>query len=296
MEVRYFSIFISDNQKIGESKKAIFDASKIKTMKNLLTSMAVAALVIVAMPSCKKVSPRKLDGKWKVVKGTVSETSEDQNSSSSYNTTFDGTKETGTRKVTFTSGGNPINEVIDKQLTLVYEFSKDDDSFTITSTETGTESDLFSFSYFTKDALGFYIPVQDVEVKTSFTRTNTAKGIFSITGGAGDVKKNSQIVMQYSSDERTENSTIKYFTNATEFASQLYVADYTGGSLTYKAAPTTKSETSKSSGNDYIALIVNVDELKGGVMDISYSENSTYTQGSSTSKSSGAYKYTLEEE
>ncbi len=265
-------------------------------MKNLLTSMAVAALVIVAMPSCKKVSPRKLDGKWKVVKGTVSETSEDQNSSSSYNTTFDGTKETGTRKVTFTSGGNPINEVIDKQLTLVYEFSKDDDSFTITSTETGTESDLFSFSYFTKDALGFYIPVQDVEVKTSFTRTNTAKGIFSITGGAGDVKKNSQIVMQYSSDERTENSTIKYFTNATEFASQLYVADYTGGSLTYKAAPTTKSETSKSSGNDYIALIVNVDELKGGVMDISYSENSTYTQGSSTSKSSGAYKYTLEEE
>lgn len=266
-------------------------------MKNILTSLAVAALVIAALPSCKKVSPRKLDGKWKVTKGTTNETSEDPNSRSTTKLTFDGAKETGTKVTTYTSGGNSVTDNIDRQVTMTYEFSKDDDSFTIVSTETGTDTDLDMGGYFSKDANGNYIPFSgQVDVKTSYTTTRTTKGIFSITGGAGDVKKNSQIVMQFTSEDDNTSSTIKYFSGTSEITTPLYTAEFTNGVFTYKAAPTTSNTTSTSTGDSAEGLVITVDELKGGVMDISYKDNSTYTSGTYSSKYTGEYTYTLEQE
>jgi hypothetical protein len=268
-------------------------------MKNILTTLAAAAIIIAALPSCKKVTPRKLDGKWKVTKGSVSETDENPSRSTKTTLTYDGTTETGTETTTYSTGGNPDVNQINRQLTVTYEFVKDDDTYTITSTETGTETDLDVGGYYIKDANGSYVPfstIGQLDIKTSYTQTTTTKGIFSITGGAGDIKKNSQIVMQETSNTTDKTSTIKYFIGSSEYTSTLYNADFVNGAFVYTAAPSTETSKTNSTSETAFGIVVTVDELKGGVMDISFVINDTYTSGAYTSKSTGDYKYTLEQE
>lgn len=270
-----------------------------KKMKNLLTSLALIAIIGASMPSCKKVSPRKLDGKWKVTKATTTSSNEGSFSRIVTNITFDGTKETGTEVTTYTNGGNPDNVVIDRQVSFTWEFSKDDDTFVLTSTSSGIETDLDVSGFYYKDATGAYLPysfIGQLDSKKSYTETEINKGVFSITGGAGDVDKNSQIVMKYNERNTTRTATIKYYNGSTEVTTPLYTAQFLNGNFVYNAAPTTENSTSSTTGERSSAVIVNVDELKGGVMDISYKEVENYTAGTNTSKFSVEYKATLEQE
>lgn len=268
-------------------------------MKNLLTSLALSVAIIAALPSCKKVSPRKLDGKWKVTKGNVSETYEDPGFRKVTNYTSDGTKETGTEVTTFTSGGNSQNVTIDRQVSSTWEFSKDDDTFIVTTTTSGSETVLDVSGFYFKDANGIYVPystIGQLDTKITFTETQTQSGVFSITGGAGDVDKNSQIVMKFTEDKKVKNATIKYFNGSSEVTTTLYIADFVNGAFVYNVAPLSENTTSTSTGESVDALIVNVDELKGGVMEVSYKDVQNYTSGANFSKYTAEYKYTLEEE
>jgi hypothetical protein len=267
-------------------------------MKNIMTSLAVAALLVATMPSCKKVSPRKLDGKWNVTAGTYTGLDESPSSKTNTTTTFNGTKETGTSTTTFTSGGTNSSQTIDRNLTITFEFVKDDDSYTKESTLTGDETVLDVFGYYTKDANGFYIPFSgQLDIKKSYTDKTTEKGTFSITGGAGDIKKNSQFILQPTSSTTNYNATIKYFSGSTEVtASTLYKAEFSGGTFTYTQAATTETSTTSTTSETAVGIVVTVDELKGGVMDISYKMNYTTTAGAVTATSKDDYTWTLEQE
>ncbi len=132
-------------------------------MKKSLISLA--CLILITGISCKKVSPRKLDGVWNVTSGTREETSNTTPvikstsevtglptyfaGSTLTKASFDGSNEKGTTTFTYseTCAGCKISEDFVNPFSIAYTFDKKKGTYTKTTNETAIIESINPDSY-----------------------------------------------------------------------------------------------------------------------------------------------------
>lgn len=256
-------------------------------MKKIL-SLVLFSIVVLGINSCKKVSDNKLNGEWDVVSGSANTSSTNSGGTTETTTTFDGVTISGTTKYTpanATATNQPNTSTIETPTTISFKFDKKTNKYTKTTVQkTNSKTNV---SYYTAVSNG-YISGGFIERRSEINTTTIEDGIYRITGGTGDVKKNSQIMLIPSSVVSTSEYLYSYFTTDTETAADIsdkYKQIISGLVTKYEplSASLTESYTSTTTTeNNNQAVIWTVNDLKKGSMDISYSTTqSTSVSGSS---------------
>jgi hypothetical protein len=269
--------------------------------KNIFKISSALLLSVFALTSCHKtVTPRKLDGEWTVTAGseTYTETNSSINTSKdSYTKIFNGTTETKT-STWISSLGIVSTQTISKPMTISYTFDKKKGTYKKTTIETSTNTNL-NIAYYSKNLTNLYnfdmydeigkIDQKDVEVSTI-----TEEGTFTITGGTGDIEKNTQIVLLRTSYIDNSSNTYTYFKGVNSFndITNYYIKDYNSG-FSYISIPTTKQSKNISTVLSTDAKVLTVVSLKKGVMEITESESYTKNSGASTYSDKTDIKWTL---
>ncbi|MDB0011256.1 hypothetical protein N9E20_00455 [Crocinitomicaceae bacterium] len=248
--------------------------------KQILKISGIALVAVIALTSCsKKVSSRKLDGDWTVSSGEGSFVDKENGISLTTSISFDGSKVTTV---------DYLGEIDTEDQTMSYSFDKKEGTYT--QTITNTSYDTNTVSYYSYDLDEYYY---EGELERTRIRKETVviSGTFTLTGGTGDIKKNSQIVLAETSRTTTTNNSYKYFDGITQVSNYigLYVESSDWFSSEYDAMTSSSSETTTETGTSMYAEILNVESSKKDELIInteeSYSEdNSGY---------SVAMKYTL---
>lgn len=257
--------------------------------KNISKISGLLLLGVFALTSCKKtVTPRKLDGEWTVTSGSGSSNS---TSLGSRTTTFDGAKET-----TISGGTSTV-----QAKTISYSFDKKAGTYSNITVKTDTDTDeTITFAYYSKSGTE-YTEEGDFIMTTVSVSTTTEDGTFTITGGTGDIEKNTQIVLAPTSTVINSVETYSYkddFTSASISASTHYTRS--GNSFTgyiYTVLPTNATVTTTDTGVTYYPTVLTVTSLKKGVMEVEmkYSNVSTTTSGTASSSTTAENSYTLTE-
>ena len=198
--------------------------------KNILKITSALVLGVFALTSCKTVSPRKLDGDWTVTSGSGSMTYTEDGVTSSLTKSYNGTAMTTTY-----NGEVDIND-----MTISYTFDKKAGTYTRTETATNTISQEVNYFTYTPASNGNpgqyngnnYYDRKDVEVSTT-----VEKGTFTITGGTGDIEKNTQIVFLPTSSSEASTHTFSYFNNQNVAVTDLFVWALFNGATPPNAQP-----------------------------------------------------------
>lgn len=257
--------------------------------------------------SCNKtVTPRKLDGDWKVISGSGTYSYEDDNQETETTSTYNGTVMTTTGETDITGGGTfDIDQ--ETNVTYDYSFNRETGAYTMTSVSSSTEEDAFTGgSYYEFDAnLQDYIYAGTYIRTVERTSTSTETGYFTVTGDAGeDIEANSQIVFQMTSvsEDFTEVYSYKDTTDNSQLSlSTTYVQEYNPNTQTFfytKIDDEDSGSTSTSGSSDY-SQIWTVTELSGGEMMVEWTseENFVDTEDSDNNYSSKTTNmWTLTEE
>ncbi|MES2836974.1 MAG: hypothetical protein V4667_05590 [Bacteroidota bacterium] len=267
-------------------------------------SLVLVSVAILALNSCKKVSDNKLNGEWNVVSGSLSTSSTNSGGTTETTTTFDGVTISGTTKYTpanVSATNQPNTTTIETPTTLSIKFDKKTNKYTTTTVQKTTSKT--NVSYYTAVSNG-YVSGGFIERRSEINTTIVEDGIYRITGGTGDVKKNSQIMFIPSSTVSTSNYVYSYYTTDTETAADIsdkYKQIISGLVTKYEplSASLTESSTSTTTTEkNNQAVIWTVNDLKKGSMDISYSTTqSTSVSGSSvgTTTNTNVVNYKLSE-
>lgn len=272
------------------------DLQKSKTIKKMKklkrTAIIIAALAFLAptIQSCKKVSPKKLDGEWEMTKGTIKTSSMDSdNVYDTYTYTYNGTTESVVRNYANVWSG--YKDPDPKKFKMSITFDKKAGTYTQTITRESEKIEDFGTSY--KLDNGTEVDQQDLDVKITSETKTVHTGVFTITGGTGDIKKNSQFVLRENDRNTDYKSTFQYFTKqgAPISAADRYKMNY--GTNKHELLKTSEINTETIKGKNYIGVVYTVDELKGGVMEISASESEKRTVGNDTEDYSTNIKWTL---
>ncbi|HET6243028.1 MAG: hypothetical protein H0V01_09480 [Bacteroidetes bacterium] len=266
----------------------------MRTIKTSLFAITAIAFLATAT-SCKKtVTPKKLDGEWKVTSGKTIYNSTNSGTTTTTTYEFDGEKE----KITYSYVGSvPVTN--DKTVS----FSFDKKAGTYTKVTVATEND--------KDEdVSFYSRAQNISGNYTYNfegyfdriikevSTTTEKGTFTITGGTGEIEKNTQIVLTETSNVSDANSTFTYFVagGSTPLTiTDRYEQSYGSGN-NYKALEASSSLTSSNTGLSSTATILNVSSLKKGVMEVNFTNSNTYVSGATTTSYTSESNWTLTEQ
>ncbi|MDQ3190141.1 MAG: hypothetical protein M3Q58_00955 [Bacteroidota bacterium] len=263
----------------------------MKTLKNSILAITAIALIATAT-SCKKtVTPKKLDGEWKMTSGKVVDTYVDNDANIYVETT---TYSGETRSTVETENGIPEAAEPATPYTMTISFDKKAGTYEQVVVSTYSYTD--NIDTYKKDANGMETDQLNVDQKTVRVSTTTEKGVFTITGGTGEIEKNSQFVLRANDSESNVTYTYTYFDGATAVSpTGRYTRDGWFGSEEELKA--TKSEIIVETGhNSFEGTIYTVDELKKGVMDVSGSYSSTRTVGATTTTDKIEFNWTLTEQ
>jgi hypothetical protein len=244
----------------------------MKNFKKIIVAIAALVILSTVFTSCKKVSNGKLDGEWELTSGSETETYTEtgpENSSRKYTTTYDGKTRTVvsiTDGVTQPAGPTTpytMNLIFDKKAGTYQMKStssyKDDYEVSAVNSTTGEEKEFI--------------------VKDNVTYNSVEDGIFSITGGSGDIKKNSQIFLRSGGYKSDWTRTYTYYDGNTIINPSGWKNRWNNETL-----PATKTGTDQSKGVSNSGYVLNVDELKGGEMKISAEIIQEETEGAYTEK------------
>ncbi len=262
----------------------------MKNLKRTAIAFAVVVFLAPSIQSCKKVSPRKLDGDWKMTSGVVKTTEINEDGEVRNTTrTYNGEKETITR--TFSFGTPFYSDPAPTTFNMSYNFDKKAGVYT----QVVVKVEEYTSSYeetFRLDENNNRIDFLDVARKTTEELKSTYTGDFSITGGNGDVKKNSQFILRQNNENYVSNKTFKYYDNSNKevVAAGRY---YAGQGNKPESLKTTDTETSSITGNTSVGTVFTVDELKKGVMEISATEMEKTVSGPYTEEESTNTNWTL---
>ncbi len=244
-----------------------------------ITQISLCILVTLVLSSCKKISDRKLNGEWTATTGTISEESIDDSGADIKSIVFDGSNNTQTR----TYLGNTTTEVsaYSEKLT----FDKKKGTFTKVITEAKTNlNDITDYSTI-YDANGTSLGLASI-VRTTSNSTSTITGIYSITGGSGDIKKNSEIVLHYKSMTTVTNGTqIAKLNNLNSYVTitdDVYDEKGVKISKNYSLTETYSGNFEFGVDNFDLPSIIKVTDLTNTKMEIEYSTIVNYTTSSSS--------------
>ena len=249
-------------------------------MKKQIFKISCIALVsILILASCsKKVTSRKLDGEWIVSK--IEGTDVEVDSGVSLTTTY---SYNGTTLTEVDYLGNKSTE----DFTINFSFDKKNgtykETFVITDYDTST------ISYYTADGFGGYNYAGDLERVTITTTNEITEGTFTVTGGTGEIKANSQIVLSETKSTTTSDYNYQYFDGITKFTS--FSGNYLISSLTFNYSPMTSSasETDSYTTVSSYANVLNVESITND--EIIYNLEDSYSFDDQSYKSD--LKYTL---
>lgn len=267
----------------------------ITTIKRSLVAILAVAILVPSLQSCKKtVTPKKLDGEWNVTSGSTTSTyTSSTGTTTTTASTFDGAKETIT--TTPCVGCSPV--INDK--TVSFTFDKKAGTYTMVTvaTENDVEEDR---NYYTKNATTPVTYNNDgkFDRKIKAVSTTTEQGTYTVTGGTGEIEKNSQIVLSETSTVSNTDYTYTYFEAGTSTAlviTDKYEQESSSGGSVYKLLVATKNELTTHTGKTFQNITMNVESLKKGVMEVNYSYSDDYTSGATTTKNTSETKWTLTE-
>lgn len=250
--------------------------------KQILKISGIALVAVIALTSCsKKVSSRKLDGDWSVTSGVGTFVQTEDGIALTNNMTFDGSK--------FTIVDYLGDTEVDDQ-TMSYSFDKKAGEYTQTNTYINYDTNFVS--YYTFDGTN-YNYAGEYAATSIENETEVITGNYTITGGTGEIKKNSQIVLSTTGTKNTTNTSYKYFdglTQVTDFTG-LFVEEfnYTTYNYEYVEMSSTKVSTSNTTGTSYSAEVINVESITKDEMVINIEE----TSNNGTSGYSVKMQYTL---
>ncbi|MBI1836104.1 MAG: hypothetical protein HYR91_02440 [Flavobacteriia bacterium] len=247
--------------------------------KSIIKITAILLLSVVGLTSCHKtVTKRKLDGEWTLTSGT---------SSSSYTnngiTTTSSSTYTETEKTTVTGSATTISDY-----SRTFKFDKKAGTYTLTTVTTSTSSN--EVPYYLQ---GSYFPDGTMDKKDVKVSTYTENGTFTITGGTGEIEKNSQIVMLATGSTNNESHTYTYFEPGTSTPANTSGRYTTAMSTTPFSTSSTATSTT-TEANSY-GSVITVKSLKKGKMEIEMTDTYTETSGSSTTSSTSTNSFTLTE-
>lgn len=250
--------------------------------KQILKISGIALVAVIALTSCsKKVSSRKLDGDWKVTsgEGTMSTPFSSLQISSTYS--FNGSVETVTTGSTSSSSN----------VSMSYSFDKKNGTYT--KTTISTQVDTNTAVYYSASTTSNYNTYEgELNAITTTTSTQVENGTYTITGGTGDIKSNSQIVFVETSNTNTTNLSIAYYDGVTAFNVSNYYAQSTGTTKLVTSSTATSSGTKDSSDG----TVVNVESIKKGEMTIKINTSSTSTSNSVTTTNTDERTFVLEKQ
>jgi hypothetical protein len=267
-----------------QKPKTIKSNINMKKIKKSAIAIAVLVLVGASFQSCKKVSNGKLDGEWAMSSGQVIETSpKNDNTIETKTYTYDGVKVTEVKTPTPAGYVAPAARLY--SMTLAFDKEKGTYTQIIKSASDENEKQVNTVK---KDQSGNLIePLKLTEtIVTEYTFTKT--GVFSITGGSGDIKKNSQILLREGGMNTLIESTYTY-----KDGSNIVAAS--GRYYTNSGEPlkTTETYTTNTTGESYQGVVYTVDELAGGVMKISAQESKTVVNDGTTKTYSSSISWSL---
>jgi len=259
--------------------------------KSILKFSGALLFGAIVLTSCNKtVTPRKLDGEWTVTSATGSYSqSENGNKYSSATATFNGTT------MTYISDGDSGSE----DMTITYSFDKKAGTYTKVTTSTSTGKSIINYytqiqPYQNQPSVSYNF-VGKLDRKSVSVSTDSEKGTFTITGGTGDIEKNTVIVLTPTSITKNGTVSYSYFIEGTSTQFTHLSDKYTNyNSSSYEVLPSSKTtnetDTFKSSSK---AEILKVESLKKGVMIIDMNDEETNVEGADTRSYSSKMKYTL---
>jgi hypothetical protein len=256
----------------------------MKSTNKTLIAFGLIAATGLFFTSCNKtVTPRKLDGDWKVTSGSETYSYEDDNQETETTSTYNGTVMTTTGETDITGGGTFD---IDQETNVTYDylFNRETGEYTMTSVSSSTEEDAFAGgSYYEFDAnLQDYVYAGTYIRTVERTSTSTETGYFTVTGDAGeDIEANSQIVFQMTSgtNDFTEVYSYKDADNNDQLSlSTTYVQEYNPNTQTfvYTKIDDEDSGSTTTSGSSASAPVWTVTELSGGEMMVEWTSETNF--------------------
>jgi hypothetical protein len=250
--------------------------------KQILKISGIALVAVLVLTSCsKKVTSRKLDGDWSVTSGVGTFVQTENGIALTDNLTFDGSKIT---EVDYTGDTYVTDQ------TMSYSFDKKEGTYTQTTTY--IDHDTNFVSYYTFDGTN-YNYAGEYEATSIENETEVNSGTYTITGGTGEIKKNSQIVLSMIASNTTTNTSYKYFdglSQVTNFTGLFVeVFNYDTYTIEYKAMSSSSVQTMNSTGSSYYAEVINVESITKDEIVI----NIENTSNSGTSGYSVNMQYTL---
>jgi hypothetical protein len=258
--------------------------------KNILKITSALVLGVFASTSCKTVSPRKLDGNWTVTSGSGSFTHTENGDTYSYTQSYNGSA------MTYSFNGDV--EIDD--MTISYTFDKKAGTYTRTETGKNTTSEQFNYYIKTPAYNGFpatYDGNNYYDRKDVSEYTEIEKGTFTITGGTGDIEKNSQIVFLPTSTSKETKHTFSYFDQNNDIVNDLsnsWKPIYNNGNqTTYELLPTKSTNLKSDDGKSISGTIMTVTSLKKGIMEVTLNTSNTHKEGASEYTETDNMKYTL---
>lgn len=167
----------------------------MKTIKNTLLAIAIVAMVVPVFEGCKKgendpaISLRsrkgRLAGEWTLSKYDRKDTWVNSGSTSTNTATFDGTSETSV----YVSGSGSTTTTTSK-ITTSYTFEKDGTMKMVTD----------------RESVSSPISGYNITVKSNATY----EGTWDFTGGSGDTKETSQLLIRWTKFNSTTTTTSTY--------------------------------------------------------------------------------------
>ena len=258
----------------------------MKSTNKTLIAFGLIAATGLFFTSCNKtVTPRKLDGDWKVTSGSGTYSYEDDFEETETTSTYNGTVMTITGETDITGVGT-LDIDQETNVTYDYSFNRETGEYTMTSVSSSTEEDAFTGgSYYEFDAnLQEYVNAGTYIRTVERTSTSTETGYFTVTGDAGeDIEANSQIVFQKTSvsEDFKEVYSYKDADNNDQLSlSTTYVQEYNPitGAVVYTKIEDEDSGSTSASGSTANPLIWTVTELSwlGGEMMVEWTSEANF--------------------
>ena len=258
----------------------------ITTLKRSLVAILAVAILLPSLQSCKKtVTPKKLDGEWDVTAGTGTSSYDEPGYSSTTTSTYDGAILTSTT----TSSGTSYTSKQDK--TINHVFDKKAGTFTTTTVVKSSSQKNPTQVY--PDNTCSFMNGEDAEYVTTTEATYVDNGIFSVSGGSGEIEKNTRVVFQPTGSNNNTKYTYAYFTPAGAALNVSGKFTYDGSSCV--AVKTTETIATSSVGTSSYGSVWTVESLKKGEMVVKVVDQDAYTSSGVTETSKSEWSWTLTE-
>jgi hypothetical protein len=167
---------------------------------------------LLLLISCsKKITPKKLEGNWETTTIEGSKILTNNNGiTTNYSISYDG------KTYSFLGTDNDFKNIKEQSISISF-----DKNGTYTKTTITTTYDTLNVSYYTQNG-SYYNFIGNLTQNRKLIEKEVITGTYTISGGTGDIEKNSLIIFSETEKKTTNDYTYEYYDGSTIFT------NYTG--------------------------------------------------------------------